>query len=115
MRLNPYTQGDDLEGPPKVGNPEPEEARAGAVLQRPEGLYLDTRAAGPESEMGDGRRRPNIDEMSSSKRRYDGTNRITGTGGLEHLVPRSLVRAAMASETAYDEPKESLNELFLEL
>ena len=65
--------------------------------------------------MGDGRRRPNIDEMSSSKRRCDGTNHITGTGGLEHLVPRSLVRAAMASETAYDEPKESLNELLLEL
>ena len=115
MRLNLYTQVDDLEGPPKVGNPEPEEARAGAVLQRPEGLYLDTRAAGPESEMGDSRCRLNINEMLSSKRRCNGTNHITGTGSLEYLVLQSLVRAAIASEIAYNEPKESLNELLLEL
>ena len=66
--------------------------------------------------MGEGeRRRPGVDEMSTTLRRGNGTNPDAGTGGLEHLVPWRVAMAATLSETAYDEPKESLRELLLNL
>ena len=72
--------------------------------------------AQPNSEMGEGERHwPGVDEMSTTLRRGNGTNPDAGTGGLEHLVPRRVAMAATLSETAYDEPKESLRELLLNL
>ena len=69
-----------------------------------------------ESEMGEGeRRRPGVDEMSTTLRRGNSTNPDAGTGGLEHLVPWRVAMAATLSEMAYDEPKESLRELLLNL
>src|SRR4051794_24713889 len=69
-----------------------------------------------EFKMGEGeRRRLGIDETSTTLRQGNGTNSDTGTGGLEHLVPRKVAMAATLSEMAYDEPKESLRELLLNL
>ena len=66
--------------------------------------------------MGEGeRRRPGVDEMSTTLRRGNGTNPDAGTGGLEHLVLRGVAREAASAETAYEEPKELLIDLLLEL
>src|SRR5438270_474799 len=53
--------------------------------------------------------------FTATRRRAAGTNPDAGTGGLEHLVPQRVAMAATLSETAYDEPKESLRELLLNL
>src|SRR5436305_1068049 len=51
-----------------------------------------------ESEMGEGeRRRPGIDEMSTTLRRGNGTNPNTGTGSLKHLMPQGVAMAATLS------------------
>ena len=61
-----------------------------------------------ESRQGDG-------EMPSTLRRGDGADPVTGTGGLEHLVLWGVAREAVSTETAYEELKESLIDLLLEL
>ena len=61
-----------------------------------------------ESQQGDG-------EMPSTLRRGDGADPVTGTSGLEHLMPQGVAREAAFAETAYEEPKESLVDLLLEL
>ena len=69
-----------------------------------------------ESEMGESeRRRPGVDEMLTTLQRGNGTNLDAGTGGLEHLVPWRVAMAATLTEMAYDEPKELLRELLLNL
>ena len=45
----------------------------------------------------------------------NGADPITGTGGLEHLVPRGVAREAASAETVYKESKELLIDLLLEL
>src|SRR5438552_4100826 len=40
---------------------------------------------------------------------------LEGTRGLKHLLPRSVVIAAMGAESAYDEPQESALDLLLKL
>ena len=56
-----------------------------------------------------------IGETLSTLRRGDGLNPIAGTGGQEHLVPRCVAAEAAATETASEEPAETLTEMLLEL
>jgi hypothetical protein len=56
-----------------------------------------------------------VDETSTTLQRGNSVNPIVGTGGLEHLVPRWVATEAIATETAYGEPKESFTKLLLEL
>ena len=53
--------------------------------------------------------------MLTTLQRGNKVNSIAGTGGLEYLVLQWLTTEAMATETAYKEPKESFTELLLEL
>ena len=53
--------------------------------------------------------------MLSTLRRGDGADPITSTSGLEHLMLREVAREAASAEIAYEEPKESLIDLLLEL
>ena len=39
--------------------------------------------------------------------------KAAGTGGLEHLIPQWVATEAMSTETAYDEPTESMQDLLL--
>src|SRR5204863_6332061 len=42
-------------------------------------------------------------------------DKAAGTGGLEHLVLRWVATEAMSTETAYDEPAESMQDLLITL
>ena len=41
--------------------------------------------------------------------------KAAGTGGLEHLIPRWVAMEAMSTETAYNEPAESMQDLLIAL
>jgi hypothetical protein len=56
-----------------------------------------------------------VDKMPTSLQRGDDAYPVAGTGGLELLVPWSVVMEAMATETAFEEPKESFMKLLLEM
>jgi hypothetical protein len=56
-----------------------------------------------------------FDEMLTSLQQDDDTYPVTGTRGLELLVLRSVVIEAMATETTFEEPKESFMKLLLEM
>ena len=114
------TEGEDAATETMVSTIKSALAQADAVMRedtpsRPEDA-AGTGAADPPSEMdeddeswqGDG-------EMPSTLRRGDGADPITGTGGLEYLVPQGVAREAASAEMAYEKPKESLIDLLLEL
>jgi hypothetical protein len=103
---------------------EPETAQNGAILgavrQKPKALLSQKTTgegtADSKPKVGKNKqKREGVDETSTFLRRGNGISLVTGTGGLEHLVPRWVAMEAMSTETAYKEPKESFTELLLEL
>src|SRR5438046_2128651 len=74
------------------------------------------RAADPLSKMDkDDESRQGDGKMLSTLRQGNGADPVTGTGGLEHLMPQGVAREATSAEMAYKEPKESLIDLLLKL
>ena len=73
-------------------------------------------AANPSSEMDkDDESRQGDSEMPLTLQRGDRADPITGTGGLKHIMLWGVVREAASAEMAYEELKESLIDLLLEL
>ena len=114
------TEGEDAATEPMVSTTKSALAQADAVTR--EDIPLRPKdaagmgAADPPSEMDeDDESRRGNGETPSTLRRGDGADPVTGTGGLEHLVPRGVAREAAFAKMAYKKPKESLIELLLEL
>jgi len=83
---------------------------------------LEPRALGAGTARVKQRKRPASRKLGGDRSkpldfRSQGGNdgKAAGTGGLEHLVPRCVAMRAMSTETAYDEPAESMQDLLLAL
>jgi len=83
---------------------------------------LEPRALGAGTARVKQRKRPASRKLGGDRSkpldfRSQGGNdgKAAGTGGLEHLVPRCVAMRAMSTETAYDEPGESMQDLLFAL